>query len=295
MSPTPGDYTFSLCLSHDVDRVSKSYQSLYYAVTERNLSHLKSIFAEDDPYWQFEEIMELEDDLGVRSSFYFLNEKRLFRDKPVSEWARPRGWRLYAGRYDTMAPKVADVMRRLYDGGWEVGLHGSYDSYADRSQLASEKDRLETALGADVVGGRQHYLNLNRPETWRHHQRIGLNYDSSLGSTTDVGFGYGYDVVRPFDGEFVVFPLTAMEVALLRDRSVAEAWEECERLLDEAMANGAIMTVLWHQRYFNEAEFPGYRELYRRLVEAATERGAWVGPLAELYERLEPGAVAARA
>jgi peptidoglycan/xylan/chitin deacetylase (PgdA/CDA1 family) len=179
-------------------------------------------------------------------------------------------------------------MRTLYDRGWEVGLHGSYDSYTDRSTLASEKDRLETVLGAEVIGGRQHYLNLERPETWRHHRRIGLRYDSSLGSTDRVGFHHGYGARRPFDDDFVVFPLTAMEVALLRDRSPDEAWARCEELLDEAAANDAIMTVLWHQRFFNESEFPGYKRLYRRLVEGALARGAWVGPLGEMYERLSP-------
>jgi len=47
------------------------------------------------------------------------------------------------------------------------------------------------------------------------------------------------------------------------------------------------MTVLWHPRYFNDREFPGYRRLYRRFVEGALDRSAWVGPLGEMYEKLE--------
>jgi hypothetical protein len=46
------------------------------------------------------------------------------------------------------------------------------------------------------------------------------------------------------------------------------------------------MTVLWHIRYFSEAEFPGYRRLYERLIERALEMGAWVGPLGDLYRHL---------
>lgn len=63
-------------------------------------------------------------------------------------------------------------------------------------------------------------------------------------------------------------------------------WAVCERLLDEAAENDAVMTVLWHPRLFNAEEFPGYRRLYRRLVETALEMGAWVGTPEALYDRL---------
>ena len=290
------DPTFFLCLSHDVDRVTKTFQSVYYALAQRAPRHLADLAPTRNPYWQFETIRDLEADLGVRSSFYFLGEQRLVRDRPVGEWVHPRSWRLYAGRYDLDAPRVAREMRRLHAGGWEVGLHGSYQSYADDERLAAEKERLESVLGANVAGVRQHYLNLERPETWRYHADVGLQYDASLGSSSEVGFQYGHGVVRPFDDEFVVFPLTAMEIALFEGRSFEEAWTTVERLLAEAAANRAVMTVLWHQRYFSERDFPGYTRLYRRLIEAAQDRGAWVGPLGDLYDRLDdnPGVVPER-
>lgn len=283
MSDGPTQAPFALCLSHDVDRVRQTFQPLYYALTERNFSHLRSLLAPGNSYWQFDDIMALEDDLGVRSSFYFLDEKWLFGDKPPWEWLHVDAWKRYTGRYDVDSPAVADVMRRLDDGGWEVGLHGSYDSYTEPDRLEREKARIEAVLDHPVSGTRQHYLNLDVPETWRHHRRIGLAYDASLGSRDAVGFQHGYEPFRPFGDDFVVFPLTAMEVALVGDRGVEAAWVECERLLDEAESNGAVMTVLWHQRYFSEREFPGYRGLYRRLIEAALDRGAWVGPLGEYY------------
>jgi hypothetical protein len=67
------------------------------------------------------------------------------------------------------------------------------------------------------------------------------------------------------------------------------AWDACAGLLAEAAENGATMSVLWHPRYFNEEEFPGYRPLYRRLIERARELGAWIGTPAARYDRLENG------
>lgn len=281
------EYEFALCLTHDVDRVTKTYQSVFYAAIDRDPSHLRSLLPGVNPYWQFEELMALEDDLGVRSACYFLNEPPIW-EKPSETWVRPQYWIEHLGRYDVTSPKIVDAMRRLDAGGWEVGIHGSFDSYDDRESLRHEKAVLEDQLGHRVAGGRQHHLHLEIPETWQHHRDIGLQYDASLGSSTEYGFQHGYGVKRPFDDEFVVFPLTIMEVAVMRAASSVEAaWRECERLLREASENDAIMTVLWHPRYLNEREFPGYQRLYRQLVERALEMGAWVGPPGELYKRLD--------
>jgi len=70
-----------------------------------------------------------------------------------------------------------------------------------------------------------------------------------------------------------------MEVALPDPAASPEAaWSVCERLLSTARAEGSVLTILWHLRYFSQADFPGYRDLYRRVVERALEMGAWVGP-----------------
>ena len=279
--------TFSLCLTHDVDRPYKTYQSLFYAVKDRDPYHFRTLLPNSRPYWQFEEVMKLEDDLGVRSAFYFLNEQNLFRDRPPREWVCPESWKLYAGRYSLHDPEIADAIRKLDEGGWEVGLHGSYESFQDRERLRYEKETLEEVLGHDVVGGRQHYLNLDVPDTWRHHRDIGLQYDASLGSSTEFGFRNGYDIKRPFDDDFVVFPLTIMENALPDPgENFERAWGECRRLLEEAADNGATMTILWHLNKFNDRDFPGYRALYRRIIEYAQDFGAWIGSPAEMYERL---------
>jgi peptidoglycan/xylan/chitin deacetylase (PgdA/CDA1 family) len=264
-----------------------------------------------DPYWRFEEIMALEAHLGVRSAFYFLDSKYLL-SRPPREWFSPFYWLEWLGGYDLTAPAIAQVVRTLDDGGWEVGLHGSYGTHRDPDRLAAEKRKLEAILGHDLQGGRQHYLRLGDPptDTWGQYRDLGLSYDASLGSSSEYGFRHGYDLLAPFGDDFRVFPLTLMEVALesapnvddatsrgtsgRRDGSgrgidVEAAWEECERLLEEAAANEAVMTVLWHPRYFSTEDFPGYRELYRRLIERALSMDAWVGPPGDLYRTIETG------
>jgi len=283
------DHEFSLCLTHDVDRPYKTWaHALFYTAIERDPSHLGALRPEANPYWQFDRIARIEDDLGVRSAFYFLSEPPL-SSKSAAQLRDWNEWVQLLFRYDLTEPDLAQAMWNLADGGWEVGLHGSYHSYDDRERLAHEKGRIERTLGEEIAGGRQHYLNLDPPASWRHHRAIGLDYDASLGADT-YGFQHGYDVQRPFDDEFAVFPLTFMETDLPDPGdSFAEAWAVCEQLLDEAAANDAVMTVLWHPRYFASEEFPGHTRLYRRLIERAQEMGAWVGSPGAYYEQYLSG------
>ncbi|MFW6017726.1 MAG: polysaccharide deacetylase family protein [Halapricum sp.] len=282
-------HSFALCLTHDVDRPYKrSHQALYYALAERSLGHLRSLFAEENPYWQFEEIMALEDDLGVRSAFYFLNEPGPFASDNPLDWIRPETWIQQLGRYDPTDDDIAAVIRELDDGGWEVGLHGSFQSGGDRERLRYEKEQLEDVLGHPIRGGRQHYLRINTPETWQIQAELGLEYDSTLGSSSEYGFAYDYGPLTPLSEAFTVFPLTLMEQTLPDPASrPQQAWQVCADLVAEARANDAVMTVLWHPRYFDEREFPGYRRLYRRLIELAQDVGAWIGPPATLLDRLD--------
>ena len=278
------DHPFALCLTHDVDRPYKTYQAPFYALAERDPSHLLDLLPGRNPYWQFEEIMDLERNLGVRSAFYFLSEPPVWHHS-LADLRDFDALVQALGRYDVREPDLAAVVRRLDAEGWEVGLHGSYHTPDDRERLRREKSRIESVLDGEVTGGRQHYLNLDVPDTWRHHEAIGLRYDASLGSTIECGFQFGYDVVRPFDDEFAVFPLTLMDQHLPDpDDGFARAWEACKSLLDTARSEGAVMTTLFHPRYFCTRDFPGYRRLYRRLVERALDMGAWVGSPGDFYD-----------
>lgn len=282
----PGDSTFALCLTHDVDRPFKTFQAPYYALRDRDLSHIRDLLPGRNPYWSFDRIRSIEADLCVRSAFYFLNEESLFTDRPRYELLNPTAWSRYAGRYDITDPQIAEVIRDLDDEGWEIGLHGSYNSYRDETAIESQKRQLESVLERPVFGVRQHHLNLAIPETWEHHVAAGLAYDASLGSSTAYGFQHGYGIRRPFDDAFAVFPLTAMEISLPIESDPERAWEACEDLLLEARDNAAVMSVLWHPRFFCD-DTPTHAPMYRRLIERAQELGAWVGPPRDLYEQLD--------
>ncbi|MCX9011123.1 MAG: polysaccharide deacetylase family protein [Candidatus Methanoperedens sp.] len=275
---------FAVCLTHDVDEVRKTYQWLTRPVAylkkgqagllKGQLLSLWHRLQGEEPFWTFESIMELEERLGVRSSFYFLKEKG------KADILSPDTWKLLGRRYDFNDPQVKGVMKKLCDGGWEVGLHGSYDSYRDFEMLEGEKKMLQESLGNKVTGIRQHHLNLKLPETWEYHDRAGLKYDTTLGFKDRMGFRGGTCLpFHPVSGQEMLnlleIPLAIMDTPLFgyrKDRLHADF----EGMVDAVSGFGGVLTLLWHHAVFNEHEYPGWGTAYGRLIELCRRRNAWI-------------------
>ena len=150
--------------------------------------------------------------------------------------------------------------------------------------LAKEKKLIEDILGDEVIGIRQHYLNLAMPDTWRIQENIGLNYDSSFGSSNEIGFKENkYLPLRPFNNSFLVIPLTIMDTALFqKNESVEDVWVKCSELINQAKKHGALLTVLWHQRVFNEKEFSNRSLIYEELIKLCKQNDAWITTAREI-------------
>jgi len=282
----PYDKQFAVCLTHDVDRVKKTFQYLtrfgrflrkmeIKKAFDEILCFFKFYFSKDlksDPYWNFEIIMEIERKFGVKSTFFFLNERgkiNIFK---------PETWKLYLGRYNIGDSEVAKIIKKLDSEGWEIGLHGSYKSYEDIKLLKKEKEELEGVLGKRVLGVRQHYGNLKIPETWKLQEELGFEYDSTLGIADYDGFKDSkYLPFYPLSSLFLEIPLTIMEHRLFSsDKSIEELWEDCKRIIEDVEENNGVLTVLWHNRAFKEEEFPRRREIYERIIGLCKEEDAWI-------------------
>lgn len=277
----------TVCLTHDVDRVYKTHQYLTRDLRGGHLSRLRTLFTGASPFWRFEPLMEVEDRHAARSTYFFLEESIPF------EPLRPARWKLSLGRYSYADRRVAEIVRRLDAGGWDIGVHGSYNSFRDGELLRREKASLEAVLGRPTTGIRQHYLNLDVPGTWILQRDAGFRYDASLGRRSGIGFPQGRyrPFVDPASGMLVI-PLAMMESYLFREAggSLERAWSLTLQLMDEAEREDAVFTVLWHPHVYNDAEFPGFATLYDRLLGEARARGARFLTCQEVFEAYGPGA-----
>src|SRR5439155_19917609 len=119
--------------------------------------------------------------------------------------------------------RVADMMRTLHEEGFDVGLHGSYNSAVVPGRLVQEKQALEQAIGAAVTTTRQHFIHWDVRTTPRLQAEAGFTADSTLGFNRNVGYRTGtslpvrwLDLERgePFD--LLELPLVVHDGALLR-------------------------------------------------------------------------------
>lgn len=264
----------TIFLSHDVDTIHQApLQGLYYFITQKKAKYLWSLFAKHEPYWRFEKIMALEKKYHVRSTFFFLEEKTQFNlFKPIT-------WRLINDRYNFSDPRVKNLLQKLDRGGWEVGLHGSYSSYRNTSLMRQEKENLEKSLGHKVIGIRQHHLNLDIPETWQIQAKVGFGYDATYGFKKNIGWrGQKYLPFKPLKNDFLAIPLAFMDINLfqgdLTGNNLDKLWQECEKIIDRAQKQGALLSILWHNRFFNNEQFPGFIEIYERIIQECQKRQA---------------------
>ena len=279
----PDNHKFALILTHDVDRVYKTYQylpSIINSIKKGKLSelsyHVKNLFFKHgqlNPYWTFETIDELEYSLGVKSSYYFLNEKG--RLNPLSL----QSWILFRGIYNIENSSIKNLINKLDRAGFEIGLHGSYYSFDNFELLKYEKNILEMIVNKKVSGIRQHYLNYKISVTPNIHHKVGFDYDTTIGFKPDDGVGFRRGTCFPFRimlpdlriSNLWEFPLIIMDGALDAKATI----EDCVQLIDQVEKYHGVLTILWHTNRFNNREYPTMINIYKEIIQIAKSKDAW--------------------
>jgi hypothetical protein len=209
-----------------------------------------------DPLDQIARLAKREQQFGIKSSYYFLVR---------------HAHRLDAG-YSLLQPAVLDSMRRLEGQGMEIGLHGSYTSLDDGGQLERERDCMRTQ-GIQVRGNRQHWLRFTLDRLIPEVENAGLEYDSSIGWSTRIGFRAGacfayppYNFAREAPASFLELPLVIMDQALCGD---GQQFHEVAQLIAASRRWGwGGISLLWHPAAFGAAWLPAeIGNIYWRLAE----------------------------
>lgn len=220
-----------------------------------------------DPYDTFGWLMELARRFDLKTTYYFIAQA---------------GNSPFDAHYRLDDEMVVDLMQQLADSGHAVGLHPSYGSYLDESQIRNERDRLAASLakaGIDQerIGVRMHYLQYSVPATMRILASLGFDHDASFGYPDHSGFRCGtcfdYEAVDPVTGSELgikIRPLIAMDCSLLSKKyeglSTHDAYERLVALMRVCQLHGGKLSILWHNSYF---QIPGTRQLLERVLNAS--------------------------
>jgi len=261
----------TVVLTHDVDWFSvKSLRGLrtFFGFVRRELSGGK-LSALKVPYWQnFHKWMELENGYDVRSVFYFLYKG--------------------VGGSTYNFSDVEDAVKNLDKGGWEIGLHGTFDSTRSLSNLTEEKMLLERTLGKSVQGIRLHYLRISE-ESLRLQEEAGFRYDSSL--ETQEFFKIFHPVVRNRKLNLIELPLTLHDSTLFVKKKMAfdDAYKYSRKIIDKASREDGIVTLNWHQRTFS-SEFKSWLKTYVLILKYAKSIEAEMLKPIEVVQRFQQNA-----
>ena len=277
----PEGKKFAVCLTHDIDF---TYPAKMYTIVETAKAVAKgnlvdavkmpfsSISKRYNPYWNFREIMDLEAKYNSKSSFYFLALNPGEKD------------------FNYKIENLEAELKFISDHGWEVGLHGGYESYNSLEDLKEKKQRLERVLGKQVIGYRNHYLRFKVQDTWELLSKAGFKYDATFGYSDCAGFRNGlchpfrpYNLNTEKQIDILELPLIIMDRTLLKDYmrlDFKKAWELIKRLIDKVEQCNGVVTTLWHNNMLAEEQ---YRKLYENLLEYVSSKNAWISSGEEVF------------
>lgn len=160
---------------------------------------------------------------------------------------------------------------------FSVGIHPSYKSNEHIKCLEIEKNRLAVITNEPILRGRQHFLKLRFPETYRRYLQVGITEDYTLGYADAIGFRagiatpfYWYDLENEAITDLKIMPMNIMDVTLkdyLR-YSPDEAIAESRKLIAEIQAVGGTFVSLWHNSTLTDTgEWQDWKRVFCELSE----------------------------
>ncbi len=282
----PENRPFGLFLSHDIDQIHD--RELFRVLAD--LNHVRRIWTKSEkgsaplalrrvaralvapkPAEQdFETILEIEARHGFRSTFFVLHDPYWSRNGP---------------RYRLTCPEIRRIADLVRGSGCEIGLHGGVLRLNQADGYRESREALRVALGVEAVGIRNHLLRYSGMDTWAAQESAGFRYDAT--------FGYP-DRLGPRDGRMVPFvpegrnilelPLTVMDVTLFRNLGLegAAALDAAWQAIEPVAQAGGLVSLLWHNNYFNEPEYRDWQWTYEQLLERLASLKPWCATGAEI-------------
>ena len=297
----PNNHSFALFLSHDIDQIHD--RELFRILADLNhirrilmqgekgsarlamLRLLRALFVPKPADKDLKTILEIESRYGFRSSFFVLHDPYWSRNGP---------------RYTLNSKALHKIVQLIQASGDEIGLHGGYYRFNQAEGYRESCEALRLALGIEVTGIRNHFLRFSFPDTWLAQEAAGLRYDATFGYNDVLGPREGRILpFFPFDPQtgrkldIVALPLTVMDVTLFRslglnaEAALKAAWDAIEPVVKA----GGLVSLLWHNNYFNEPEYWDWQWVYEQLLQRLAALNPWCATGAEISEWWRSNAV----
>ena len=282
----PDGRSFGLFLSHDVDQIHD--RELFRVLAD--LNHVRRIWTQGEKgnaalalrrvaralvapkpaERDFATILEIEARYGYRSTFFVLHDPYWSRNGP---------------RYRLSCPEIRRIAALVRGAGGEIGLHGGYLRFNQADGYRESRAALRAALDVEAVGIRNHFLRFSGADTWAAQEAAGFRYDATFGHADRLGPREGRMLPFVPEGRNILeLPLTVMDAVLFRSLGLtgAAALDAAWRAIEPVAQAGGLVTLLWHNNYFNEREYRDWQWTYERLLERLAALKPWCATGAEI-------------
>jgi hypothetical protein len=288
----PNAAPFALFLSHDVDQIHD--RELFRVLADVN--HVRrrwfkgengnaglalrrigrSLLRPKAATRDFETLVQMEAHHGFRSTFFLLHDRY---------WAR------HGSRYSFGCREIRDIANIILAAGSEIGLHGGYYRFNNAALYRESLEAVAQHFGVRPCGIRNHLLRFSGAPTWRAQVEAGFAYDATYAWPDRFGPRGGSPLpFFPRDDadqrslELLELPLTVMDTTLFRHLSLREnraletAWEAIAKVAE----SGGLVSLLWHNNYFNEPEYWDWQMVYETLLSRLALLQPWCATGAEI-------------
>ncbi|HGJ64475.1 TPA: hypothetical protein ENS27_03695 [bacterium] len=291
--------SFAVVLSHDVDRLSSNYLSIiinkilrarkYSNPASTIISSIKELLSfTKSEKWDLSDLTGKEAQFGFHSTFFIASNTQYRHPDDPHYWINSK--LIYKKK------KIAlnNLAKLLQDEGWEIGLHGSINSYQDQDLLSREKELLIKNTNCSIQGIRQHYLCLDVNKTWQIHEKLGFRYDTTLGFNERIGFRGG--VAFPFnpynfqtEQKFTLLelPMTIMDGSLFsingEKLDYYKAVQRCNKLFSNIRQTEGLLVINFHPHYY-QSVYPEWWAIYEYILNYLSESSVWVATGKEIVD-----------
>jgi hypothetical protein len=271
----------AICLSHDIDLCKSAWiQGSFRELLKGNILTpfqliASKLFAKDK-WFNFSEIVAIEREFNANSTFFFLPFKGKKNGIPNAD-------------YNISKPEFRQVFKMLSESGSETAIHGSIGTSTDSGLLKNEIKK----IGEEVIGNRFHFLMYDSFLSPSVLSESGLKYDSSLGFAEAIGFRnsyclpfYLFDIKNNCSTDIIEIPLMVMDVSFgtkYIGLTQEEALNKMCDLLNEVEKFNGCFTLLWHNTYFSEYKYSGWKNVHYKFLEYGFGRGALMTGGGEIY------------
>lgn len=267
-------------LTHDADKIEQ-YRNIrgfcggvmraLHPLRRNSLESLAQVFRSallninNDPLYTFPWLFEQNRKLPAATGIVFVKAGKsdIPEDQPC---------------YDLRSNDVQMLIRLCRENGVQIGLHTSYLAGEHPEFIATEKQRLATAIQTDVTANRHHFLRSCEPGCMRALPDAGITDDFTMGYADVAGFRLGTcHAVRWIDPKtkeltaLTLHPMTVMDGTLngkqYMNLDYEQALDYCQKLIAEVKKHGGEIVLLWHNSSIGGLEKNYHKQLYLELIQ----------------------------